>query len=230
MAKLEYKPENVARVYLGDGTRSLPPSLSFSAPQEAQSWPIIHAPVDALNMDLATLQAQVRELKGDVAGKKDLAAMNERIEKIAASLDRATERGQELKARVLLPPPEHLSVQLVPSYSLDRLEEYRADEKKAYALFGTFFGGTLGIFSNWAIQDTFTFSKAAVVLIFFLLILTIAAGIWAWQIDTRVQRVRRIVFPSVCQNAPEASSRTGADEDGANGEQHQSPEPSRVSP
>jgi preprotein translocase subunit SecG len=229
MAKIEQTNEDPLRVHFAGGDNVGLTSFSFSPPGGLiQGWTLPNAPVDALNRDLATLGDQVRDLKGDVAGKKDLAAMNERLEKMAASIERATERSQELKANIVLPPSEYLSVQLVPSHSLDRLEEYRADEKKAYALFGVFLGGALGIFSNWATQDAFALSKATGVLVLFFLILTIGTGIWTWQIDKRVQKVRKTMFPSVLQNRADASSQTTDDVAAISGGQDRQAEHERI--
>jgi len=225
MTKIEGVHNDPQRIYLTSDDNVGLTSLSFSTPGQLQNWPILSAPVEALNRDLAALGDQVRELKSDVAGKEDLAAMNERLEKMAASIGRATERSQELKANIVLPPSEYLSVQLVPSHSLDRLEEYRADEKKAYALLGVFFGGAIGTFSNWATQDTFAITKATAVLVLFFLILTIATGVWAWQIDKRVQKVRKIMFPSVPRGTADAFSRIRDDPDRNGGLQDRRAEP-----
>jgi hypothetical protein len=177
----------------------LPESLgvgpsTFSFPQVRGSLTMATAPMDGLNMDLASLREQVEQLKGDVAGKHELAAVNERLDKMAASIQSASQRSRELKANVLLPPSEDLSVQLVPSYWLDRLEEYRADEKKGYVLLGAFLGGVIGILSNWATQETFVLTKAAGVLIFMFVLLGLALSGWVWQINKRVRRVKDTIL------------------------------------
>ena len=78
----------------------------------------------------------MEQLKREVAGKDDLVQLNDRLDDITTSIQKASERGQELKAKILLPPSELMNVQLVPSHSLERLEEYRSDEKKTYVLLG----------------------------------------------------------------------------------------------
>jgi hypothetical protein len=206
-------------VYLGGDPNRGVTSLSFGSPSDLSGLTIPSAPVDALTKDLATLGDQVRALKNDVAGKKDLAALNERLGKMAASIERATERSQELKANIVLPPSKYLSVRLVPSHSLDRLEEYRSDEKKAYALLGVFGGGAIGVFINWATQDTFALTKATIVLVVFFLILTTAAVAWAWQIGRRVQRVRKAMLPPLLQDTPGASLPVTGDPDVTSGAQ-----------
>ena len=146
--------------------------------------------VDNLNVDLENLRSQVEQLKDEVAGKEELAQLNGRLDEITASVQKASEKGQELKAKVLLPPSELMDVQLVPSHSLERLEEYRSDEKKAYVLLGVFLGCAFGILSNWATQDTFVWTRHASVLLVLFLILTFGLAIWAHQINSRVIQVK----------------------------------------
>jgi hypothetical protein len=146
--------------------------------------------VDNLNVDLDNLRSQVEQLKDELAGKEELAQLNDRLDEITASVQKASEKGQELKAKVLLPPSELMDVQLIPSHSLERLEEYRSDEKKAYVLLGVFLGCVFGILSNWAIQDTFVWTRQASVLLVLFLILTFGLAIWAHQINSRVVKVK----------------------------------------
>ena len=151
--------------------------------------------VDSLNADVRNLQSQVEQLKGEVAGKGELTQIQERLDDITDSIEKITERGQELKAKVLLPPPEYMNVQLVPSHSFERLEEYRSDEKKAYVLLGVFLGCVFGILSNWATQENLVWTKEAIVFVVLFVILTIGCGFWAWLINRRVVKVKNRMFP-----------------------------------
>lgn len=165
------------------------------------------APVDDLNNDLSTIKDQVEQLKDEVAGKVELAEINQRLDKMATSIESATERGQELKAKVLLPPPDHLNVQLVPSYSLDRLEEYRADEKRLYIFLGVFLGGIIGILSNLATQDSFKINRAASVLLAMFIFLTFCLAFWAFVINKRVQKIRDQIFLTNSSNTQSSSKK-----------------------
>ncbi|MGB2863783.1 MAG: hypothetical protein WBC05_10700, partial [Sedimentisphaerales bacterium] len=176
-----------------DGLPTLASLLSQSN-NPLQTLALNTAPVDNLNNDLANLKNQIDQLKEEVAGKEELAEINQRLDTMATSIESATERGQELKAKVLLPPSEHLNVQLVPSYSLERLEEYRTDEKKIYVFLGVFLGGIMGILSNWATQDSFKIDRAAGVLLSMCVFLTCCLIYWAWVINKRVQKIRDQMF------------------------------------
>jgi hypothetical protein len=160
------------------------------------------APVDNLNDDLANIKSQIDKLKKEVAGKEELAEINQRLDTMTTSIESATERGQELKAKVLLPPSEHLNVQLVPSHSLERLEEYRTDEKMIYVFLGVFLGGIIGILSNWATQDSFKIDRASGVLIAMFVFLTCCLSYWAYITNERVHKVRNQMFLSKSSNTP----------------------------
>jgi hypothetical protein len=73
---------------------------------------------------------------------------------------------------------------------LERLEEYRADENKAFLLIGLFGGACLGIFSNWATNENFTITRASLVLLGILAMLTVFCAFWAFQINKRAKSVR----------------------------------------
>jgi transcriptional regulator with XRE-family HTH domain len=70
------------------------------------------------------------------------------IHKLKESLADVRISSQSITAPVILPPPEDMEVRLVSSTSLQRLEEYRSEENKWYAVMGIFLGAVLGIFIN----------------------------------------------------------------------------------
>jgi len=78
-----------------------------------------------------------------------------------------------------------MSVRLVPSDSLDRLEEYRSDVNWAYLFIGAFLGAIMGILSNWATNEEFIITRYSKVLMGLFLILAIGSGAWACNINRR---------------------------------------------
>ena len=150
--------------------------------------------VDNLNRDLENLHEQIKQLQSDVAGKTELDEINQRIDIIAKSIQSATEQGHEIKANVLLPPSEYLNIQLVPSHTLDRLEEYRIDEKQIFVLFGSFLGCILGILSSWATQKSFIMNRTSWVLLIMCIIVASLSAYYAYVISKRVEKVKSKLF------------------------------------
>lgn len=143
-----------------------------------------------LDDKLGALKEQVAELHGAVAGGRKLSQEVERLEGLLATIEKAGEIGRSLSADVVLPPAEELRVKLVPSDSLDRLEEYRADESKAYLLLGAFMGAALGILSNWVTQEAFKITKVSGTLMFVFGCLALLTAAWAHQIGRRARLLR----------------------------------------
>lgn len=139
---------------------------------------------------LEGLKRQVDELHKAVLGGKELSQEVKRLEGLAATIEKAGEIGRNLTADVVLPPAKDLRVKLVPSDTLDRLEEYRADEAKAYLLVGAFLGAVLGILSNWVTQEAFTVTKISGAFMTFFGSMAILAAAWALQISRRARSLR----------------------------------------
>jgi len=162
--------------------------------------------VARLDDALETLRREVAQLRRDVTTDtqmpqvgegldvKQMTQLGERLDEIARTLDQASERSDELKADILFPPIEDMSVRLVPSDSLDRLEEYRSDVNWAYLLAGAFLGAVMGILSNWATNEKFIITRYSKVLIGLFLILAVGSGVWAYNINRRARRVRDHMF------------------------------------
>lgn len=66
------------------------------------------------------------------------------------------QKSRDLTARVCLPPPGALTIQLVPASDLHRLEEYRADEAKFWTAAGLLSGLSTGVLVNVATGSTMT--------------------------------------------------------------------------
>lgn len=174
-----------------------------TAPRQWSSWDIYgptgthtfvtsgsRTAVDHLARDLEEARVELRKLVEDATANRQLAGVVERLEGIASAIDEASSRSEELKADVLLPPMDAMRVQLVPSHSLDRLEEYRSDENKAYLLIGAFLGAILGILSNWATNEDFAVTRPSAALMGFLFVLALSSIAWACLTAHRARRVR----------------------------------------
>jgi len=147
-----------------------------------------------LNIELASLRQQLVELQEAVTGEQ----LEHRLEEMLKTANRAVGRSQELTARVRLPRLEDMDVHLVPSHSLERLEEYRSDENVAYLLIGAFGGAVLGILANWATSEQFTITRFSIVLMLLLTVPTIACCFWARRLHQRAALVKeQMLHPSI---------------------------------
>jgi len=103
-------------------------------------------------------------------------------------------QGEDLTARVILPRREAMDIYLAPSHWLERLEEYHSDENAALMLTGTFLGLTLGILSNWLTNESFSITRASIVIMAVFAILTLGSLFWARSIRRKVETVRKQIF------------------------------------
>ncbi len=148
--------------------------------------------------DLASLSIELSRLRQELREVQERSVDNEQFEQrmqdVLKLADRAVGRSEGLSARIVLPPPEMTDVHLVPTHSLDRLEEYRSDENIVYLLIGTFGGATLGIISNWVTNDPFVITPLSGILLALLVILTVACILWARRIQHRAQAVKEQIL------------------------------------
>lgn len=94
-----------------------------------------------------------------------------------------------ITAPVRLPPRDAITVQLGPINLVDRLEEYQSDENLGHTLIGLFFGAALGIIVNWVTAPSSP-SGISGVLLGFLIMIAIGAGIWLRRVKRRKQEVK----------------------------------------
>jgi 6-pyruvoyl-tetrahydropterin synthase len=148
-----------------------------------------------LEQSIEKLRAQIAELKEAVPDKQQ-AQVTDQLREIATTIEQMSVSNKELKADILLPPMEDMNVRLVRSDTLDRLEEYRMDESKAYLLIGVFGGAIFGILSNWATNETFTITRPSRMLMILFFIFALATTLWAYQVSGRARRVRnQLLYP-----------------------------------
>ena len=131
--------------------------------------------------------------------------MRTKIQEVAQLVDRAKEQGEGLKAPVVLPSIEEMTVNLVPAHLLERLEEYQQEKGVALLLLGTFLGGILGIVGNWATNLSIT--QFSLVLMSVFVFLALGAYLWTRHTGARatgvIDRIRRPILPQ--SGAPSSS-------------------------
>ncbi|MCB0172492.1 MAG: hypothetical protein KDJ97_18250 [Anaerolineae bacterium] len=141
-----------------------------------------------VNDEIVALKTQIEQLKEEQVSDRALPQFEEIIQKLEEITTKEQER--ELNARIVLPPREDMSVKLVPSHSLERLEEYRGDESIAFLLIGLFGGAIMGVLINWITDEDFVITRQSIVFVSFFLFLTVLCGWWAFQLKKRSGRIR----------------------------------------
>ncbi len=162
----------------------------FTPDQGYQSFFVARDIAQELDVDLEKLRRQVDSLHETAETDGQLGLIVDRLNEIEQTIESASRSNERLRAKVVLPSAEDMAVRLVPSNSLDRLEEYRSDETKAYLLIGIFLGAVLGILSNWITDPGFEITRVSgAFMIIFSALAVLAAG-WAAQVSARSRRVR----------------------------------------
>lgn len=119
-------------------------------------------PDSSLQYDhIQELQVQIRDIQDSVISLHEKAATKEasstpngnssltdEIENLKAHIGTLQTTSQQLTAPIRLPDPDEMEVKLVPIESIQRLEEYRADENKWNSWLGVFVGAIIAIIVN----------------------------------------------------------------------------------
>lgn len=151
-----------------------------------EPWPSRGAP-DVLQARLSDLASQLESLQVDQrASEEQLGAMRE-------SLNAAVRAGNDLTARVRLPPPESMEVTLVAADGVDRLEEHHANENRAWAFLGITVGAALGQVTELALAGE-TPPVSVWMLFLFLIVASVYFTIEIKQNRTRIAQVKAKTF------------------------------------
>jgi len=139
-----------------------------------------------------SMQEQIAALRNQVSSLKDELSDEElgKTDKLSEIVDDIDESRKELTAPVLLPSMESMSIRLVPSHSLERLEEYQSDEGHANLLAGIFGGGALGLVITLATGEATSLSPSSIALLVLLILLTFASVFWIYRIRSRISKIR----------------------------------------
>ena len=137
----------------------------------------------------------LRKLASTIQGKSgDSASTN--VQELSQIADKIEESRRELTAPVTLPSTEDMSIRLVPSHFLERLEEYRSDEGIALLVTGLFGGGVLGVLISLATGEVSRLSPFSIVLLILMIMLAVLSGYWIAKMRSRISKIRdRMLWP-----------------------------------
>jgi hypothetical protein len=121
--------------------------------------------IKKINNELIDLESTLDNIQKEFATNKKVSQLENRILEMVNIVGRVKDVSKELKAPIIFPTPEDLTVKLVPSHLLDQLEEYRTDETTVFLLIGVFFGAILGILVNWATNPQYHFTLISIELV-----------------------------------------------------------------
>ena len=180
LEELRKRLSQVQEVYVtSDGTLLVPEEAnqtvsdpSSKTPLRPQRWfggEAIETQVDNLKEDIAAIRTKLVKLQSDGQSNQ---IINGQIRDLIQLVDVAEERSQHITAPVLLPSVELMSVRLVPTHMLERLEEYRSDESGYSLLTGLFGGATLGVIINWFTSQDINISPYSIILLITMIFLT----------------------------------------------------------
>jgi len=152
-----------------------------------------------LNRDVERLRAQVEQLQKELANNtqtEHIQSLEQKVQELATVAAQVQVRSAELTAPVIIPASEDMRIHLVPAHSLERLEEYRADESR-YMLFVGIFAGTIsGILVNWFTSEQFTVTNSSLVLLGLLVLLMVGCVYRIFRINQRADKIRIRMFHS----------------------------------
>lgn len=143
----------------------------------------------ALQSEIASLQRQVRELQ-QITSADDRQVSLQQIEK---SIDTAVAKSADLTANIILPPQSMTDVHLVPTHSLERFVEYKADENIAYLLTGLFAGAAISVLVNWATDDSFNPNAMSTTLLILFTTMALLSIGWIIRTSFRIKKVAAVL-------------------------------------
>jgi hypothetical protein len=141
-----------------------------------------------LQGEINTIRQYLKELQQ----QKFTGKQNVSIQNIEKSIDVAAEKSAELTANIILPPRSSTDVHLVPTHSLERYIEYKADENIAFLLTGLFGGAAISVLVNWATNDAFKPNVMSTTLLLLFVLLTLLFIGWLIRIHLRIEKVSKI--------------------------------------
>ena len=146
-------------------------------------------------------QKQIKTLQKEFTGdrsRKQIEALQTQISALATTLEatqsklgQAQARSNDLVAPIIIPAIDDMKINLVPTNWLERLEEYRSDERIYSLLFGLFGGALLGMIAAWFANSQNSINAYAVAFLLVLVILTMACAIIFYRANQRAQGMRK---------------------------------------
>jgi len=187
-----HQPIDEESVLWGSRRRNVePPPITTIVSQNARA--------ETLKNNLDSIQKEVEVIQTSI---KDNAQLSIKVQQLSDLITQTKQTSQELTAPVKLPPLEDMEVQLVPTHSLERLEEYRADENRYSLLIGLFGGAILGIFSNWFTNENLVITRFSVTFIILLVLLTSGSIMMSIRNSRRAQAIKNKMTRKDSQTRP----------------------------
>lgn len=154
----------------------------------------------AIQQSLASLQRTTTEMNPSTSSDAPMALVEDvkRLQEQFTELRslRTQAEHNELTAPISFPRREDMTVQLIDSSLLDRLEEYRSDETVAFLFVGAWLGAILGVLVNWYTAAEFVVTRESQVLLAILFILLGGSAFVAFRLRRRAAMVKRRLFPN----------------------------------
>jgi len=128
------------------------------------------------------------------ASKTELSNLQTKIDTIVKSVETAQNASNQLTAPILIPPSNAMSIKLVPTHWLEKLEEHRSDESNAGIFLGIFGGAAIGmfasLFTNSSTNAAITISISTSMFLGFLSLLTLITIIILLRLKNRASNVK----------------------------------------
>jgi hypothetical protein len=196
---LEAKYQSSSATLVSTSSSNFPPHTPAPATapigtHDAPVSPRTHLDPDlpALNSPLLELQKTGREGKPNNAQGEQLGQRVNDVQQ--AYQQRPAQTGQELSAQRELASSRLSHVFPVPSSSLQRLEEYHADQKIAFSVSSLLLGIVLGIGMNVLSEDQGILTEGVSVVSVLLLVLALMSGmsfVWGLRLRARANVLKR---------------------------------------
>jgi transcriptional regulator with XRE-family HTH domain len=154
--------------------------------------------VKEIQVQVKDIQASIEALGSRIEHRvtvnedKEASALFEELHNAKEALKRLRTTSREITAPVALPSSADLTVKLVPSTVLERLEEYRSEESKWLSVSGIFIGSILGIFINVATGGAM--STQAWIILGVLLLMASFSGWTARSYSRRAGSLKKQLF------------------------------------
>ncbi len=193
------KPGEPDNVVIFDGDVATPREVTRSLAKIRARATLVED-VEKLEETVGAVKRQIDELQASAVQDKDVNRILSRVQEIEDSVDSVGEISRSLTADVVLPPQGDLRIRLVPSDSLDRLEEYRADQSVSLLFVGIFLGAILGILSNWITDLDFTITRISGAFMVLFLVMASLVGFWTYVVRRRASETRkRMLFSPLAE-------------------------------
>lgn len=164
-----------------------------------KSHPVVQSePVRELEVQVKDIQSAIESLASKIENQSSTESEEqsltivEEVQSLKQQLAQLQSTSREITAPVSLPKPQDMEVKLVAITSLERLEEYRADENEWRSWFGVFVGAIIAVFINIFTGSDVT--NETYLLGAFLLLMCVLTGWSVFRYRQRGNALRNEIF------------------------------------